>query len=194
MTPDLHHLTADDLDALVTDQSSPSLVSHLATCAACARMVAADRALLMQLASLPSFDPTIGFPERVMAGIALPATHPLPMPVDSARAVAARRRAIGALALAGGTVVAGFAWATIHPSEAVRWSAPAVQGAGHALWVSLQHVVAGAIEQPWFATLRDAVTTPARALLVSGAIAGAYALALLGLRGLMTEPATDAGW
>jgi hypothetical protein len=110
------------------------------------------------------------------------------------RSVAARRRAIGALLVTGGGIAAGFAWAAAHPADALRWSAPALQDTGHALWLSLQTVVANATEQPWFSSLRDTVGTPVRGLLIVAAAAGAYAIALMGLRRLMTEPATDAGW
>jgi hypothetical protein len=190
----VNHLTADDLDALVADQSSPELSSHLATCAACAKMVASDRRLVVALGALPMYEPAAGFSARVMAGVHI-AVAPVPVFAPASdRAVAARRRAVGALVVTTGGLLAGFAWATTHPSDALRWSTPAVQGAGHALWTSLQQMVGSAIDQPWFASVRDTITTPLRGLLVTAAVAGVYALALLGLRGLMTEPATDAGW
>ena len=49
-------------------------------------------------------------------------------------------------------------------------------------------------EQPWFNSARDLVATPARALPLVAGIAGVYAAALIGLRRLLAEPATDAGW
>jgi anti-sigma factor RsiW len=192
---DLKHLTADELDAFLTKDSSQRTASHLATCPTCAAMVEADRRLVAMLAALPSFDVSLGFGDRVIRGLAPRQAPVAPVPaVASPRAVAARRRAIGALLLAGGGVAAGFAWAGAHPADALRWSAPALQDTGHALWLSLQAVVANATEQPWFSSVRDATATPARALLAIAAAAGAYAVALTGLRRVMTEPATDAGW
>ena len=191
---DPKHLTADELDAFLTDSSSQLVASHLATCPACASMVERDGRLIAMLAALPYFDASAGFSDRVMRGLA-PRQAPAALPVAATpRSVAARRRAIGALLVAGGSMAAGFAWASAHPADALRWSAPAIQDTGHALWLSLQTVVANATEQPWFSSLRDTMATPVRALFIVGAAAGSYAIALMGLRRLMTEPATDAGW
>ena len=60
--------------------------------------------------------------------------------------------------------------------------------------VSLQALAANAAEQPWFDGARDLFATPARALPLAAGVAGVYAAALLGLRRLLAEPATDAGW
>lgn len=194
-SPNLTHLTADELDAFLTESASPLLVSHVATCTTCSAMVARDRQVVRELAALPYFDAATGFGDRVMRGLA-PRVAPVIVAETGAspRAVAARRRAIGLLILSTGGVAAGFAWAAVHPVDASRWSAPALQGAGHALWLSLQTVVANVVDQPWFSSVRDAMGTPVRALLALGGVAGAYAIALTGLRRLMTEPATDAGW
>ncbi len=191
---DPKHLTADELDAFLTDSSSQLVASHLATCPACASMVEQDGRLIAMLRALPYFDASAGFSDRVMRGLA-PRQAPAALPVPTTpRSVAARRRAIGALLLAGGSMAAVFAWASAHPADALRWSAPAMQDTGHTLWLSLQTVVANATEQPWFSSLRDTMATPVRALFLVSAAAGAYAIALMGLRRLMTEPATDAGW
>ncbi len=189
------HLTAEELDALLIEKRSPELASHLATCRDCALMVERDARVVRALAALPYFDAAPGFGDRVMRGLAPRKAPALPPLVTvSPRAVAARRRAITGLVLAAGGVAAGFAWAAGHPSEALRWSAPALQDAGHAAWLSLQTVFANATEQPWFSSVRDTMATPARAFIALVAMAGAYAIALTGLRRLMTEPATDAGW
>lgn len=189
------HLTADELDTFLTQGASPLLVSHLATCRDCATMVERDSRVVRSLAALPYFDPAPGFGDRVIHRL-VPRTAPVAVAAaaTSPRAVAARRRAIGALVLAGSGLAAGFVWASVHPGEALRWSGPALHDAGHALWVSLQSVVANATDQPWFASVRDTLATPTRALLALAGTAAAYAIALTGLRRLMTEPATDAGW
>ena len=190
------HLTADELDTFLTNNAPPGLVSHLATCPECATMVARDGFVVQALGSLPYFDASPGFSDRVMRGLTprLALAILVPATVASPRAVAARRRAIGALVLAGGGLAAGFVWASAHPGEALSLSGPALQDAGHALWTSLQSVVASATEQPWFSSVRDTMATPVRALFALTGVAGAYAIALTGLRRLMTEPATDAGW
>lgn len=192
---DPQHLTTDQLDAFLTENRDPEAMSHLATCAACTEMVARDAYVVAMLAALPYFDAAPGFADRVLQGVTAKAAAVAPVPAFATpRAAAARKRAVGALVLVGGGIAAGLIWASANPADALSWSAPALQDTGHALWVSLQTVVANAIEQPWFSSVRDAMATPARALLAVGVAAGAYAVALLGLRRLMTEPATDAGW
>jgi hypothetical protein len=189
------HLTADELDEFLAEKSPASITSHVATCAACTALVARDRLLLAALAALPRFPVAAEFSDRVMARVAV-ASAPVAIAAGAptARSLAARRRAFGAAFVVGGGIVAGFVWAGAHPAETLRWSGPALQDAGHSLWLSLQAVVANATEQPWFASMRDSLATPARALAAVAGIAGAYAIGLLGLRRLMNEPATHASW
>jgi hypothetical protein len=192
------HLTADELDALHAQRCPESIASHLATCADCASLVERDRQLISALAALPQFTVPVGFSDRVMAQMAIaPALGAVAAAdgvVATPRARAARRRAVGAAILATGAVGAACVWAGGHSTEALRWSAPAVQDAGHSLWLSLQTVVVNATGQPWFSSLRDTLATPVRALAVLAGVAGVYALGLLGLRRLLTEPATHASW
>jgi hypothetical protein len=189
------HLTADELDAFLTQSPSPAATSHLATCAACATMAERDRHLVAELAALPYFDPRSDFGDAVMHRVAMPA---MPLAVaaagKSARAIAARRRAIGVLVLAGGGIAAGFAWALAHPTDAAQWTSPALRDVGHSLWLSLQTIVANATAQPWFSSVRDSMATPGRALVALAGFAAVYAVGLLGLRRLMSEPATHASW
>jgi hypothetical protein len=194
-SPRVEHLTADQLDAILDEQTTAQVASHLATCADCSLMVTRDARLVRALSALPYFDAAPGFGDRVIGGLT-PRAVALPAPVNvvTPRAVAARRRAIGAVVLASGGIAAGFIWAAAHPSDALSWSAPALRDAGHSLWVSLQSVVASATSQPWFASVRDALGTPTRALVTLAGTAGAYTVALVGLRRLMTEPAPDARW
>ena len=192
------HLTTDELDALHAQRCPESIASHVATCAECATLVERDRRLIAALAALPQFNVPVGFSDRIMAQVALPAAvaavSATSVDLPTPRSRAARRRAIGAAILASGAVGVACVWAGGHSAEALRWSAPAVQGAGHTLWLSLQTVVVNATGQPWFSSLRDTLATPARALAVLAGVAGVYALGLLGLRRLLTEPATHASW
>lgn len=189
---DSQHLTADELDAFLTESSSPRVLSHLGTCPACAVMVEADARLVAALATLPYFDPPRGFEERVLLAASKAASARAA--IITPRAAAARPRALTALVVAGASMAAGFAWATAHPADAIRWSTPALQQSGHALWLSLQAAASGASAQPWFSSLRDTLAMPGRTLLFFIGGAGAYAIALTGFRRLMAEPATDAGW
>ncbi|MGH7523712.1 MAG: anti-sigma factor family protein [Gemmatimonadales bacterium] len=191
------HLTAEELDALHAQRCPEPVASHLATCSDCAALVERDRRLISALAALPQFAVPVGFSDRVMACVMIPAAAlvtPASVDATTPRSRAARHRAMGAAILATGAVGAACVWAGGHSAEALRWSAPAVQGAGHSLWLSLQTVVVNATGQPWFSSLRDTLATPVRALAVLAGLAGVYALGLLGLRRLLTEPATHASW
>jgi hypothetical protein len=189
------HLTADELDDFLADKSPQSITSHVATCPACASMVARDRKLLAMLAALPPLPVPAEFSDRVMAQVSVAGAPVVVAAVaPTPRSLAARRRAVGAALVVSGGIVAGFIWAGAHPAESLRWSGPALQDAGHSLWLSLQAIVANATEQPWFASVRDTLATPAGALAALAGFAGTYAIGLLGLRRLMNEPATHASW
>ncbi|MES2123312.1 MAG: hypothetical protein V4503_01365 [Gemmatimonadota bacterium] len=189
----LDHLTADELDGLADGSASPRAVSHVATCTTCAELWEQDARLIAMLGHLPSWEPRQDFSDRVMAQVRLgPAVADLPW-ILSDRERRARRRVAVATVAVGGAFAGGLAWAAAHPAAAIGWSAPTVADAGHSLWITLQTVAANATEQPWFDGLRDALATPARAFPMLVGVLGAYALALTGLRRLLTEPATDAG-
>jgi hypothetical protein len=194
MQHDRNHLTADELDAFLLNESSALATSHVATCTACAEMVARDARVVAALRALPTFEPSMLFSANVMARVTVAVPGALPVATESARSLSARRRVFAGLGLAATGLAGGFAWAATHTADAVRWSRPVMDGAGHAAWTSLQRVVGAAIEQPWFGAVRDTLATPSHALLATAGIAGAYALALVGLRRLMTEPATDGNW
>ena len=63
--PELLHLTADELDALLDGAGSARVTSHLETCASCLAMVELDRRLVGALSALPALDPRPGFADRV---------------------------------------------------------------------------------------------------------------------------------
>ncbi|HEY4319864.1 MAG TPA: hypothetical protein VGM77_01695 [Gemmatimonadales bacterium] len=192
-----NHLTADELDAFLIDKSSALASSHVATCPSCAAMVAADARVVAALRALPMFNPSPAFSDAIMARVrvmAVPVAAAAQVAEPTPRSAAARRRATVALGIGTAGLAAGFAWAMVHPDDALRWSAPAVDSAAHTVWLSLQHLVGGAVAQPWFSTVRDTLASPVHALIASAGMAAVYALALLGLRRLMTEPAPDASW
>ncbi len=194
--PAMQHLTADELDALVGGLSSPRALSHVATCPLCDEMVALDRRVVALLGGLPAIEPAAGFADRVMARVTIAdgVIKVVTAPTRTPREVAAKRRILG-LSLVGGTAVAaGFAWAVTHPASATGWSGAAVGGVGESLWLSVQALAANTAEQPWFGTVREALTTPLRALPYVVGGAGLYAIGLTGLSRLLAEPATDAGW
>lgn len=198
MTASLAHLTADELDGLHDGLQTARITSHLATCADCRAMVTHDRLVLAALASLTQPGPGVGFADRVMAqvqvGRVAPAAAPSAVPAITPRSVSARRRVLVAGGLTGAAVAGGFAWAALNPADALGLASPAWQQAGETLWTGVQAGVANLVEQPWFVPLRDMLATPVRAVPILLGAAGAYALALLGMRRLLTGPAPHAGW
>jgi hypothetical protein len=192
----LTHLTADELDALHEGQRLLRATSHLETCADCRALLERDAALIAALEGLPSWDPSPEFLNRVMSQIERPVVRPVvaTVGVPTPRERSARRRVLVASLLTSSVVTAGFAWAFVDPDTAVGLVQPAFQQLTGSLWTSLQAMTANTVEQPWFTTFRDALATPTRAVPVLVAAAGLYAVALLGLRRLLTRPAADAGW
>ncbi|HEY4099255.1 MAG TPA: hypothetical protein VGM20_00100 [Gemmatimonadales bacterium] len=189
---DPQHLTADELDAFLTESSSPRVLSHLGTCPTCALMVESDARLVASLATLPYFDPPRGFEERVLLAASKVASARAA--ILTPRAKAARPRALMALVVGLGSIAAGFAWATLHPADAIRVSMPELQQAAQAAWLSLQASASHAATEPWFLSIRETVAAPGRALLFFLGGTGLYTVALTGFRRLMAEPTTDAGW
>ncbi|MBA2291972.1 MAG: hypothetical protein H0W15_05880 [Gemmatimonadales bacterium] len=188
--PEPHHLTADELDAILDGTIVERASVHVAGCTVCRTMVELDRRVVDALAILPPVDPAPGFSPRVMARVSI---HSPPVQV-TVRALGARRRVVVGAALVGAAVAGGFAWATSNPAEALAWAEPALQGIGQTLWTSLQAAAANMVEQPWFDGTRDLLAAPARAIPVIGAAAALYAAALVGLRRLLAEPVPDARW
>lgn len=194
MTALLDHLTADELDALHAGTPASRATSHLATCGDCRALVALDARLLADLGSLSDFDPATGFVERVMHRLDLSQSAVAVVSTETDRSRAARRRVLVGGLLTGGLVAGGFAWAAANPGAALGFAVPALNDVGQALWVSVQTVTANTVEQPWFAAIRDTLATPARALPALMVAGGIYASVLVGLRRLLTRPATDAAW
>jgi hypothetical protein len=68
-----HHPTAERLEAFVEGalQASDRVIveSHLLGCARCQSEVEEWRALFVALSGLPQFEPSVGFADRVMAGV-----------------------------------------------------------------------------------------------------------------------------
>lgn len=196
MTDLLAHLSADELDALHDGSGNERATSHLETCADCRAMVASDLSLIATLSALPSWDPRAGFAERIIAGLdrsVVPVLAATPAG-ETDRSRSARRRVLIGGLVVGGVVSGGFAWAAFNPGAALDLATPALQDVGQALWLSLQALTANAVEQPWFGAVRDTLASPSRVVPALVGAGLAYAVALIGLRRLLTRPAADAGW
>lgn len=188
--PEPHHLTADELDAILDGTNIDRASTHVAECTICRTLVDLDRQVVDALALISPVDPAPGFAPRVMARVSI---HAPPVEVTVRAQSAKRRVAVGAV-LVGAAVTGGFAWAASHPSQALAWADPALQGIGQTLWTSLQAAAANMVEQPWFDGTRDLLAAPTRAIPIIGAAAALYAAALVGLRRLLAEPVPDARW
>ncbi len=187
------HLTTDELDAFLEDHPTPRATSHLATCAECQMMVTLDREVVYHLGALPEHVPSYRFADGVMARVTV--GHPVSAPVvvpATPRALAARRRVLVAGGLTGAAVAGAFGWAILNPAAALGFASPALQQGGHALWAGMQVGLSSAVDQPVLAWVTDMVAAPMRAIPILVGAAGAYALALTGMRHLLTEPAHHA--
>ncbi len=196
MTALSDHLSADELDALHAGTPASRAASHLATCGDCRALVALDTRLLAALGNLGGFEPSPGFIERTITRLDRPVMAPVAVTAspDTERSRAARRRVLIGGLVTGSALVGGFAWAAANPDAALGLAVPALNDVGNSLWLSIQTITATTIGQPWFATVRDTLATPARALPALLIAGGAYATVLLGLRRLLTRPAADAAW
>lgn len=187
------HLTTDELDAFLEDHPTPRATSHLATCAECQMMVTLDREVVYHLGALPEHVPSYRFADGVMARVTVgrPVSAPVVVPATP-RALAARRRVLVAGGLTGAAVAGAFGWAILNPAAALGFASPALQQGGHALWAGMQVGLSSAVDQPVLAWVTDMVAAPMRAIPILVGAAGAYALALTGMRHLLTEPAHHA--
>jgi hypothetical protein len=150
-----------------------------------------ERAVVEQVAALPSFAPSAGFPDRVMARVEMPDPFAL-------RAfAAARRRLLGGRPLAAAAVVAiavlgvvgSVIWTLAHQETLAaigRWS---LDQGYQALWVGVRAVASNLIEQPWYAGLRRLFASPSRIAIGSAAVSLLYVTGLLALRRLLAAPA-----
>ncbi len=185
----LTHLTTDELDALLSPDAPADIVSHVATCAACATVAALDRRVVESLATLPLYQPREDLAERVMARVVIASGAAVPSP----RSRSARRRAVVIGAGAGGALAAALAWAAAYPAVAVRWLAP-VDTSGLGAWRAIHALLTNLSAQPWLTAVRDNLAHPARAVAVLAVAAALYGLGLTGLERLLSAPVIDASW
>jgi hypothetical protein len=187
------HLTADELDSFHSASVSGEAQLHVETCTDCQRLVAADRALVQALAALPSFAPTSGFVDRVMASVQVrqPAKVPLlSYPTISRRALA---WAFGLTVVALGSAV----WSAAHLPLIHHWLDLAALEMRQSAWLGIRGLGANLIEQPWFESVREWMTSPLRVISSLAAGLGVSVLALLALRRLvrpLPEAAIHAKW
>ena len=178
MTWPIKHLTADDLDAFHSASLSISARQHLDECPECRALTLQDSALVQALERLPSFEPTAGFTERVMAQV-----RPVP--------VLARVSRRPTLALAASVAIilgASVVWSLLNRAALLAWLNHSAAGIGQALWTGLRVAATNLTEQPWFASLRQFAASSGRVLLLGGGLLVGYGAAVFALRRLLAPP------
>ena len=148
-------------------------------------MALLDRTILDALATLPSYAPRPEFTANVMARV----RHPEPAVVRffRPRSPAAWRK----VALAATVVVslgASVVWSLFNRDLLLSWINTSAAETGRTVWLGVRVVATNLTAQPWYAPLRDFVSSPGRLVaLVSGALV-LYGTALVALRRLLTPP------
>ena len=175
----INHLTADDLDAFHSASLNVEAREHLEECAECRALTLEDQALLTALATLPAFEPTPGFADRVMAEVAFP------------QAVLVRTLRPRRLALAASVIVSlgtSIGWSLFNRTLLLSWLDHSAAGLGRAVWLGVRVVATNLAEQPWFAGLRGFASSTPRVALAGGGLLIAYGAAVYALRRLLVPP------
>ncbi len=148
-------------------------------------MALLDHAVLNALASLPPYAPAPTFADRVMARIRRPEaalTHRL----APQSPVAWRRFAVAASVVV--SLGASVIWSLLNRDLLLSWINTSAAETGRTIWLGVRVVATNVTAQPWYAPLREFVSSPGRLVaLVSGSLV-MYAVAIAALRRLLTPP------
>ena len=187
MTWPIKHFTADDLDAFHSASLSAESRQHLEECAECRSLALSDRALLDALARLPSFEPSAGFADRVMARVQIQPA--------AARAFPWTRLALAASLLLG--LGASVMWSVFNRGVLLGWLNNSAAAIGRGLWLGVRVLATNLTEQPWFGTVSQALSSSGRVALIGGVLLVGYGVAIFALRRLLvppSRPVPDANW
>ncbi len=180
----INHLTADDLDAFHTASLTAHAREHIEECVECRNMALLDHAVLNALAALPSYAPAPLFADHVMARVRRPDTA-LARLVP--RSPAAWRKLAVAASIAA-SLGASIAWSLLNRDLLLSWINTSAAETGRTIWLGVRVVATNLTAQPWYAPLRELVSSPGRLVaLVSGSLI-MYGVALAALRRLLTPP------
>ncbi|HEX5635085.1 MAG TPA: hypothetical protein VFX50_17700 [Gemmatimonadales bacterium] len=184
------HLTSDELDLVLEHSPTESIRGHVAACAACADLVAADRRLVHELSRLALHVPSVGFEQRVMEAVRIP--EPLTRSAALRRRVFSTRRSMltAAVLVIGllGSMGASIAWSLSHQEALAAVGDSLRLGLTDFVWAFVQCVAASLIEQPWYAGARSVLDTPSRLAFALGALATGWLGGILLLRRLIALP------
>jgi hypothetical protein len=199
--PRQHHLSADDLDALLEQTASESAQSHLYGCSACRELAAAERALVRALEGLPRFAPSAEFADRVMARVTVRHKAPARSSLKLADMLRSDRRAmLRAAAVAVilvGAITASALWTLAHRDLLSLWGSQALAVVDGWLWLGLRTMAATVTAQPWYGSVRDLLGSPGRLAVALALGSVAYLAGLLALRRLVafpSRPMPHANW
>jgi len=148
-------------------------------------MALLDHAVLNALASLPSYAPAPAFTDHVMARVRRPESALARLLAP--RSPAAWRRLAVAASIAVG-LGASIVWSLFNRDLLLSWINTSAAETGRTIWLGVRVVATNLTAQPWYAPLREFVSSPGRLVaLVSGSLI-MYGVALAALRRLLTPP------
>ena len=181
MTWPIKHLTADDLDAFHSASLSVEDQKHLEECEDCRALVQQDSALLAALASLPRFEPSSGFADRVMARVE-------PARAGGAVVPLLRRRRLAIAATLAVSLGASVVWSWFNRDLLLSWLNQSAAAVGSTMWTAVRVAAVNLTEQSWFAGLADFASSSGRLALAAGGLLVGYGAALFGLKRLLVPP------
>ena len=184
MTWPIQHLTAEDLDAFHSASLNPPAAKHVQECQECRALLEQDRVLVEALESLPLFDASADFADRVLERVGTPAPA-------LARQVPLPRR----LALAASVLVAmggSAGWALFNRGLLLSWIDGLAAGAGRALWMTVATVADNLADLARVSPVPDLASSPGRLALVGTVLLIGYAAAMVALRRLLLLPGQPA--
>jgi hypothetical protein len=181
----INHLTAEDLDAFHSASLSAEARAHLDECEECRTMAELDRVVIDALAALPALAPHHGFADRVMTTVRQPAPAFVRVPASRGARTWVRLAAAAMLVVSLG---ASIVWSLSNRDLLQSWIQLSTAETGRMLWLGVRVMATNLTAQPWYAPVREFVSSPGRlAVLVAGALV-AYGAALAALRRLLTPP------
>jgi hypothetical protein len=191
LTPEGEHLTPEELDDWTAGALIAPRQQHLHACAACRELADRERLLVMALERLPLFNPPPRFAQRIMAEVELPVTSLVGAYRQWHRRIFAQPVSTGVAAgiatILGGSLAASVAWAAGNQDVITGASHLAWTEGQQTFWMATSLVSQFLAQQPWYDSIRSALTPTRLALLGSGVIA-LYAAGLVALRRLIALP------
>lgn len=186
LPPHADHLTPADVEAWLEGKLPLAASTHVGRCDACRALLIAEGSLVESLQRLPQFAPSLGFADRVMAQVAIPALR---------RAANSRTVRVGGWLLAASLVLTlggSLLWSLANQAaltDASRWALGAGWDAARA---TADQLLGFLTRLPAVREVQTAVGTPLRLAGVATALLVLYGTGIMALRRLLALPATGA--